>query len=473
MWLTIDRTKETPIIRQIYDQFREKILCGELTSGERLPSTREISEFVHVSRNVILEAYELLEIEGFILTKPQSGTYVAKSASFLPPMVSTQKILPQDVQNNSTNDLLDLRSGIPALDLLPLKKWNAYHSEVILNSTASTFGYGTANGSFALRKSISDYLLRMRGMVCNPEQIIITSGSLHSFSILSQILCQNNNTYIIEDPLHIEIKKVLANVSTNRYTIPVDNFGMQTNLLPPNIFPAFVFVTPSHQYPLGGTLPIQRRIELIQFARQDSCYIIEDDYDSEYRYAGTPASTLFGLDSNRVIYVGTFSKVLFPTVRISYMVLPPSLLEKTVEFVRYHDYCTDMINQLTLAQMLNNRDVDRHISKMKKLYKKRRDYLVKLLLETFDSKIVIHGSETGLHLIVEFRDYEFTDNILEEYRMKGLLLYPVWHHSDNAAFPKNLLIMGYSHLDDVSIKSAVSILASLLRIENRNPEYLG
>jgi GntR family transcriptional regulator/MocR family aminotransferase len=459
MILIIDRKSGIPIIRQIYNQIREKILCGELKSMEQLPSTRELSESLHVSRNVVIEAYELLEIEGFILIKPQSGTYVAKAASFLSLVNSTPNARTNNKESSLNEKYLDLRSGVPALDLIPIKKWNTYHSEITRNNPFSVFNYGTENGFYSLRNSICEYLLRMRGMTCNPEQLIITSGSLHSFSLLSHILCQENKNYIIEDPLHNEIKKVLAYAADHHYAVPVDESGMQTNLLPLDYNPAYIFVTPSHQYPLGVTLPIQRRIELIKYARVKNCYIIEDDYDSEYRYSGTPVSTLHSLDHNHVIYVGSFSKVLFPSVRIGYMILPLSLLDRVKNFVRYHDYFVDNMNQMTLTKMLENRDIDRHIYKMKKIYKKRRDFLVKTLIEAFGNEIEIYNKDTGLHLIVSFKNIIFTDELIEQYKKRGLLLYPVWHHSENKYYPKNTLIMGFSHLNQTEIESAITLLS--------------
>lgn len=466
MWITIDRNNETTLTRQIYTQVRDKILSQELEPDERIPSTRELSSLLHVSRNVILEAYDLLELEGYIVTRPQSGTYVAKGAS-ISITSKHQNSHPANtavLSSKVSPTSIDLRSGIPALELLPLKKWAKYQNEVLLDHTAhgeisSIFGYGDANGTYELRMEIQQYLLRMRGLMCTPEQIVITTGSLHSFSLLSHLLLtKESDSYIIEDPLHIEIKRTLATASTNYCYVPVDSQGMQTHLLPVSSNPSFVFVTPSHQYPTGGILPIQRRIELIEYARKKNCYIIEDDYDSEYRYDGTPVSTLYSLDSEHVIYVGTFSKVLFPSIRVGYMILPEPLIDRTLYFIRYHDYFTDTINQLTLSRMLQERVIDKHVSNMKKLYKKRHDYMLTILSDLFGNSISIHGIHAGLHFMVTFYEKKFTDEVIEVYKKDGVQIYPVWQHSENINYKKNSLVVGYSHLNETQMQKAIQCL---------------
>lgn len=461
MYIEIDRSKELPIIRQIYNTLRNKILNNELKSGEKMPSSRKLSSEIKVSRNVVLEAYSLLESEGYIYTVPQSGTYVSDGAVFNSSIKETAKDDDlYDINDDLSSKYINLRSGIPALDLFPIKKWNKYHSETILNSDSTILGYGNGKGSLKLRTEICHYLLRMRGLSASPENMIITSGSLHAFSMLSHILSRKmpeRKNYIIEDPIHSEIRKVLSYIGSP-YSIPVDNMGIVTSQLPANIDPFYIMVTPSHQYPLGSILKIQRRIELINYAKAHNTYIIEDDYDSEYRYDGTPVSTLFSLDQNQVIYVGTFSKVLFPSIRIGYMILPDSLIKEATEYVRYHDYFTNTIDQLTLAKMLEKHEIEHHIYNMKKIYKTRHDFMIKTIKETFKDRAEIYGAATGLHFVVKFKDLSFTDEIIEKYKKKGLLIYPVYKHSSNKDYPNNMLIMGYSHLNEVEIEKAINLL---------------
>jgi len=458
IWFEIDRASKVPIIRQIYGQFREKILSGQLKAGERIPSSRELSDGLRVSRNVVLEAYDLLIIEGFIISKAQIGMFVAKGAVYQTEDTNTSENITRNDEDGDKSFLIDLRSGIPALDLLPRKKWNQIRSELCFYAPNEIFGYGKAEGRAELRNAISKYLQRVRGLSCNPNQIVITTGSIHSFSLISQILLKENKRYVIEDPLHNEIKKVLAQTSNSYDCVPVDEDGMKTELLSETWNPSFVLVTPSHQYPMGGCLTIQRRIELVEYAKRKNCYIIEDDYDSEFRYDGVPVSTLYSLDPKRVIYLGTFSKILFPSVRIGYLIIPQALLEECLHHIRYCDYFINTMDQLTMARVIDEFILEKHVSKMKKIYKKRRDTLIQCLEKEFSDSVVIHGSETGLHLVAEFKNYIFTEENIQYYYKKGLCIYPVWQHSDKKDFPQNLLIIGYSHLDEKLIDYAVKII---------------
>ena len=460
IWIEIEKNSGVPIIRQIYNQIRDKILKGELKGGDQLPSTRELAAFFEVSRNVVLEAYEMLLAEGYIISKSNVGTFVAEGAVLDEKPIPASELV-NTINNFYTelnNDIIDFRPGVPALDLIPRKKWNQIRNEILLDSSDYIFGYGFPEGRTELRNSICRYLQRARGLTCHPDQVVITSSSVQSFSILSRILVHNTDPYILEDPLHVEIKKIFTLTSSSNYSVPVDNYGIRTALLPQNIDPKFIFVTPSHQYPLGGILPIQRRIELIQYARSKSCYIIEDDYDSEYRYTGSPVSSLQSLDPDHVIYAGTFSKVMFPSVRLAYVILPWSLVNDFREYKRRSDYFTNITDQLAMSKFIDNMLLDRHVSKMKKIYLKRRNYLMDSLNREFGSEIKIQGESTGLHLICEFSSYEFSEELVRNLQTHGVGVYPVWIHSSRKDFPKNLVIMGYSHLDLKKIESGVNLL---------------
>ncbi len=465
IWIEIEKNSGVPIIRQIYNQICEKILKGELKGGDQLPSTRELATFFNVSRNVVLEAYEMLLAEGYTISKPNVGTFVAEAAVLDEKPIPASELVTtiNNFYTELNNDIIDFRPGVPALDLIPRKKWIQIRNETLLDSPDYIFGYGFPEGRTELRNSICRYLQRTRGLNCHPDQVVITSSSVQSFSILSRILLNNTDSYILEDPLHVEIKKVFTLASSSSHSIPVDNNGIQTALLPKNIDPKFIFVTPSHQYPLGGTLPIQRRIELIQYARSKDCYIIEDDYDSEYRYTGSPVSSLQGLDPDHVIYAGTFSKVMFPSIRLAYVILPWSLVNDFREYKRRSDYFTNITDQLAMSKFIDNMLLDRHISKMKKIYHKRRNYLIDSLNRNFGSEIKIHGESTGLHLICEFSSYEFSEELVHYIYTLGVGVYPVWVHSCRKDYPNNLVIMGYSHLDLKKIESGVILLCEGLK----------
>lgn len=237
---------------------------------------------------------------------------------------------------------------------------------------------------------------------------------------------------------------------------------MKTNLIPQDIKPKFIFVTPSHQFPLGGILPIQRRIQLIQFARKADCYIVEDDYDSEFRYQGAPISSLQGLDPDRVIYIGTFSKILSPALRLGYLVLPPYLTERCRHLKWFTDLHTPSLEQLTLARFIQEGHLERHITKMKKVYRKRRETLINALFKCFTHKVKVTGDSTGIHLIVEFEDIVFTDEILQKILDYRVRVYPVELHANRKGIHQNKIILGYGNLADEEIEEGIRRIKAAL-----------
>ncbi|MDP5274898.1 MocR-like pyridoxine biosynthesis transcription factor PdxR [Chengkuizengella axinellae] len=461
MWIPIDRTLNKPLIRQIYEQIRMQILQGRLKGGDRLPSTRVLSSNLNVSRNVVLEAYEQLYAEGFIESKQGTGTYVAEGTYLEQEAKSISKNTNRRKPNMEVleDDVIDFKSGIPALDLFPRKKWGQISREVYLEAPDSIFGYGKPEGRSEIRDVLCDYLLKTRGVRCTPEQLVITTGATQSFSLVTQLLLSHGDDVCIEDPITHELHTIFAATGAKLCPIPVDQHGMQTELIPTNINPGFIYVTPSHQFPLGGILPIDRRIQLIQYARKHNCFIVEDDYDSEYRFEGSPISSIQGLDPDRVIYIGTFSKILSPALRIGYIILPNSLIERCKNIKWLTDLHTPTLEQLTIARFIDEGYLERHIRKMKKTYKKRRDYLKKCLDRHFGTKVNVLGDFTGLHLIAEFDKISFSNEIvktiLKEHKVK---IYPVEQHAIEKGKHCNKIILGYGNLDERTLEKGVKRL---------------
>ncbi|WP_044640528.1 MocR-like pyridoxine biosynthesis transcription factor PdxR [Risungbinella massiliensis] len=459
LWIPIDRSSDISLIRQVYQQIRERILNGELQFGEKLPSTRELSSELKVSRNVILEAYDQLLAEGFLVSRRGSGTFVAEG-TYLEQnkMATTLYSLNWGEDKNKCDTIIDFRSGIPALDLFPRKTW-AKLSHTIWNETSpSMFGYDIPEGRLELREVLSRYLLKTRGVFCHPEQIVITSGAVQALTLVSKLLLSSGDEVIMEDPITNDIQTIFKSSGASLYPIPVDNNGINTSLLPLNKNPKFIFLTPSHQFPLGGTLPIQRRIQLINYSRKLDCYLVEDDYDSEFRYEGPPVSSLQGLEPERVLYIGSFSKILSPALRMGYLILPPALFEKCRRLKWLSDLHTPSLDQLILAQFIAEGYLERHIMKMKKIYKKRRDFLIHQLESIFSNKINIFGYSTGLHLIVEFDRFPFTKEAFEEIQRLGVKVYPVEDHTIEKGKHDNRIILGYGHLTKEEIREGVSRL---------------
>lgn len=463
LWIPIDRKLDISLKRQVYEYLRKLILHGELRAGERLPATRECASQLGISRNVVIEAFEQLFAEGYIVGQQGSGTFVADGV-FLEQKQEEQttplEILEEGIKEK---EVIDFRSGIPALDMFPRREWVKLAKEVYIETPDSTFGYDHPEGRIELRKILSYYLRRTRGVKCYADQIVITSGATQAFSLITRLLLSEGDKVIIEDPITNEIQTIFTSTGATLIPIPVDEHGIRTDLLSNEKEPRFIFVTPSHQFPLGSILPIQRRIQLIRFARANQCYIVEDDYDSEFRYDGEPISSLQGLDSERVIYVGTFSKNLSPALRMGYVVLPQALIERCRKLKWFHDLHTPSLNQMLLARFLEEGSLERHIRKMRKVYMERREALRKSLTREFGQLVEISGDSTGLHLIAEFKEIEFTEELIGRLYQNNVKVYPVEHHAICKGRHVNKVILGYGNLKIGEIEEGVCRLRVILR----------
>ncbi|WP_028594935.1 PLP-dependent aminotransferase family protein [Paenibacillus assamensis] len=464
-WIELDRSSGTPLYRQVYKSYRTKILNGELQSGERIPSTRELSTQLQVSRNIIVEAYEQLFAEGYIEGRHGSGTFVAEGTYLESRHQTVSKLETELIKKISSeqHDLVDFRPGIPALSLFPRKIWMQLAQQECTHAPDEAWGYGKPEGLLKLRTILARYLLRTRGVVCHPDQLIVTTGATQSISLITKLLLTHTSDVILEDPITHEIHTIFTQPGARLCPVPVDQQGMITQDLPLHTQPGFVYVTPSHQYPLGGVLPIQRRVQLINFARTTDCYIVEDDYDSEFRYEGAPISSLQGLDPERVIYIGTFSKILSPALRIGYLILPPTLINRGRHLKWLTDLHTPTWEQMILTRFIEEGHLERHIAKMKKIYRKRRNYLVGCLTDNFGDQITVLGHSTGLHLIAEFLNIQFTAQRLEELEQNGVRVYSVEIHAIEKGKHLQRIILGYGNLSEEQIKKGVQRLASILK----------
>ncbi|XID91331.1 PLP-dependent aminotransferase family protein [Paenibacillaceae bacterium WGS1546] len=467
-WTDIDRAADTPLFRQIYESFRKRILQGELGSGEKLPGTRELASDLRVSRTVVVEAYEQLMAEGYIEGRHGSGTYVAEGTSLHPlpekPLRETSK--PASPRTDrGVADRIDFRHGIPSLELFPRKTWGELAKRISADVSAEAFGYGKPEGRTELRDALSRYLRRSRGVVCEPDQLIVTTGATQAISLIARLLLSGTSDVVIEDPLTKEIHEMFSLPGTRVHAIPADDQGIATRLLPPRLKPRFIYVTPSHQFPLGGVLPVQRRVQLIRYASLNGSYIVEDDYDSEFRYDCAPVSSLQGLDPDRVIYIGTFSKILSPALRMGYLILPRSLVEEARNLKWLTDLHTPSLEQLILAEFIERGHLERHVSRMRKAYRRRRDCLVRQLNEAFGSSVKVFGQSTGIHLVAEFPGIPFTPERLSRIESSGVKVYPVSAHSRYGDDHRERIILGYGNLTEERIAAGIRRLAAALSPE--------
>lgn len=463
MWITIDKDSPTTLSRQIYSQIKELILCGNLKANQKIPSTRALARELCISRNTILECYNQLLAEGYLETLQGSGTRVAididKYTYHTKSIVKTQN----KNYSNSKQEYIDFRSGLPALDLFPKKQWAKLYQQICCELPNSAFGYSSTSGVWGLRQSISNYLFRTRGIECRPEQIMIISGSTQGLSLISTLLYKEKHTVIVEDPIHIGLLNVITSIGYSYVSVKCDDKGLDTDLLMPSNEVSFIYTTPSHQYPLGGILPIQRRLSLLQYACENACYIVEDDYDSEFRYEGTPVSSLYELNPDKVIYIGSFSKILSPAIRLGFMLLPNELLDAYKPTKMYTDVHTEAISQYVLAKFISNGYLEKHIWKMKKIYNTKRNHLIETLKHYFKSDFIIKGQATGLHIVVHFKHVVFSKQLISQIIDAGTIVYPVDEYclqSKNEHIHE--VILGYAHLSLEQISNGIEILSNVI-----------
>jgi GntR family transcriptional regulator / MocR family aminotransferase len=453
MWFQVDRTHQHTLTQQVYERLRQYILNGELKTDEKLPSSRELAISIGVSRNIILEVYDQLVSEGYLIVRPRSGTFVAPGSLFQKNIMGGQ-LESSETTSNLHHDVIDFKAATPAMDHFPRKVWGRLAKDVCFDSPDSIFGYHTSDGLLPLREEISRYIHRTRGVISQPHQVVITSGATQALSLLTELLIDKNKYVAVEDPVTDEMRTIFSYAGAELCPIPVDDKGINPDYLSQNHPPAFIFVLPSHQFPMGVTLTIQRRIQLMEYARQHSCYIVEDDYDSEFTYEGSPVHSVQGLDPERVIYVGTFSKILSPGLRIGYVVLPSELIEPFKKVKWYTDRHHSSLEQLILAQFMKEGHFDRHIRKMKRIYKQRREALVDSLKTHFpDCEILGHAA--GMHLVVELPTVTIDKAILHWIQKHGVLIYSVDHYSLVKNTHRNKIVLGYGSLSVEKIEEGV------------------
>jgi len=452
--IKLQRQGEVSLKRQIYLALREQITGGRIKAGEALPSTRELANQLAVSRNTVCEAYEMLAAEVFVISSQGSPTRVAEGLCI---EKTTDFQIAGEPSRSPRSVRADFRTGRPDLRHFPRLQWYQLMRRTYEGMPLDQFGYTGPEGLPRLREEIAAWLFRSKGLVIDPRDIFITAGATHGLHLIAEFLVQDGKEILIEDPCHTGMLRVLRSKRCPVHPVPVDEQGMRVEYLAGKRAGA-VYVTPSHQYPLGGILPAGRRAALIRFAGKNNAYIVEDDYDSEFRYCGEPVAPLYSLDPQRVIYVGTFSKVLFPALRIGYVVLPRQLQERW-KYLRTHaDVQNPPFEQAALAEYMRSRKMDRHIRKMRRLYGERRQVLLQALETTFGKVWRPWGDAAGLHIAVEFPGRRFDGDFVEQGRQRGIVVTPVEYHSVSKGKHLDKLLLGYGHLAPDEIRRGVLLL---------------
>jgi GntR family transcriptional regulator/MocR family aminotransferase len=463
MWgIELQYNNEISLSRQIFISFKERIVKGEISQGEALPSTRELAKGLGVSRNTICEAYDMLWTEGFIISRQGAPSRVAEGLHIIHKNTHKKVKFPKDTGREDVPILWDFKTGQPDLSLFPWLLWSQMIHNAANSLSIQQLAYSGTKGYEPLCKEITHWLLRTRSMIVNPEDVFITSGATQALHLLVDILHKEGQAIALESPSHQGIRTIIADKGYLLEWMEVDHQGADISLLKEKDISA-VYVTPSHQFPLGSILPAGRRAELIRLAIEKNFYVIEDDYDSEFRYSGAPVSPIYAMDPSRVIYVGTFSKTLFPALRLGFVVLPKSLQREWKHYRKYMDVQNPILEQAGLSEFLNKRKMDKHVQRMRRLYGEKRKVLLHAMEQNFGSTVKPWGDASGLHVALQFLGMEFGEQFIEDCRKAGITIYPVTHYCPMQNTHKDKLLMGYGHLSHVQIQEGIQALHRLIK----------
>ncbi|HKE59472.1 MAG TPA: PLP-dependent aminotransferase family protein [Pyrinomonadaceae bacterium] len=478
----LEESSSTPLYYQVYQRLRSAILFGQLSPGTRLPSTRQMANDLGVSRNTLLSAFDQLTAEGYVEGKVGAGTFVSPT---LPEDLLEARLKPKPVQHiemdhrplsergrviartamtvsGPVGKARPFIPGTPALDQFPMSLWSRLLMRHWRDESRDLLNYGPAAGYGPLREAIAAYLGPSRGVQCNPDQIVIVSGTQQALDLAARVLIDSGDSVLVEEYCYSAAQAALVGAGATLVPVPVDDAGLDISAIATTHSSARVaYVTPSHQYPLGVTMSLSRRLALLDWANRASAWILEDDYDSEYRYVARPLAALQGLDkSGRVIYIGTFSKVLFPSLRIGYVVVPPDLVEAFVTARAAAGWCCPTIDQAVLADFIGEGHFTRHIRRMRSIHAERQATLLETLQREAGDLLGIARTDAGIHVRALLPDHLDDKEVAAEALAQGVVAYPLsafYLGQPNQA--RSGLVLGYGAYNVRQIREAARKLA--------------
>jgi GntR family transcriptional regulator/MocR family aminotransferase len=448
-----------PLYIQLADYIKREISNGNISGGEKLPSKRNLSTYLGLSINTIQASYDQLIAEGYVKSLPRKGLYVTK----LEEKIYERKVeapKKQKIDNGKENlkIKIDFSSGKVDLENFPYSLWRKLTIESIYADRGELFYTGDPQGEQLLREEIAKYLFESRGVRCSGDQIVLGAGTQLLIGLLCLVIGKEY-LYAIEEPGFHRTREVLRDQSLEVVPIPLDQDGICMNSLKSSRA-RIVYVTPSHQFPYGMVMPVSRRMELLNWAEEMDGYIIEDDYDGEFRYKGKPIPSLQGLDINeRVVYLGTFSKSLIPSIRISYLVLPKPLLIKYKQYFTVYKQTVSRLHQDTLFRFMSQGHWERHLNKMRTLYRKKHNVLLTSIEKYMGNSVTIIGERAGLHILIRVKNEMSEKELVETALTKGVRVYPVSIYYRNFVKTQNsLILLGFGGLTLREIEEGIRAL---------------
>lgn len=466
--VALDRHAPVPMFLQIYRSLQQSIIAGRISSGNRLPSSRTLAEDLHVARTTVVLAYEHLEAEGYVIGKGSAGTIVAD--------VQLPRETQKTVRNNETpvsatshfsplsSRPVPFRIGEPALDAFPTALWSRLYARRARRSGAFLLGYGDSAGYPPLRRAIAEYIAVSRSVRTVTEQVILTRGAQQAMDLVARVLLQTGDRVWVEDPGYLAPRELIELAGAIPVPVPVDDCGLNVEVGIQRAPSAqMVCVAPSHQFPLGRTLSLARRLDLLHWASQSAAWIVEDDYDSEFRYAGAPIASLQGLDSaNRVIYVGTFSKTVYPALRLGYLISPPELLDRFCAAKAAMDSISPTIEQATLTDFIQEGHFTRHVRRMRAIYRERQEVLLEAAGRELSGILQMQAAETGMHVVGWLLRRGVDDiSVSREAQRHGIETRPLSRYCLHAALPP-ALVLGFGAVSPRELTSGIRKLRDAL-----------
>lgn len=489
--LTLDHQATSPLRQQLYEKLRQAILKGLLHPGQRIPSTRLLAKTLGISRATATQSYEQLLNEGYIETTVGSGTFVCtqlphsfaesisielnrlvtclspKLSNYGEQLVARGTIQPIDSLGSSIS--CSFHYGRTVFDGYSMQIWRKLLSHYCRND-ATWLDYTTDVLSYSpLREAISNYLADSRNINCHPDQILITNGAQQALYLVTRLLINPGETIALEEPGYRAARFIFSSQGAKLLPISVDQKGLMVAELKQHVAEPvrLIYTTPAHQFPTGATLPLSRRLELLTWAQQTGTLIIEDDYDSEFRYGGRPIPALKGLDQNNlVLHIGTFSKVLFPALRIGYLVLPENLIPLFKQAKWLSDRQRPLLEQCVLADFIAKGYLESHIRRMRSNYEQRRQFLVQSFSQHLGEQITVLGENAGIHLMARLQTHLSDQEIIQRMAQAGMEMISAQPYYCN--IPRSgEFIFGYAALTEQQIQKSVYKLAQLLKKEQQ------
>lgn len=445
----MDTTALLPVYRQIYLRYRQSIADGRLRPGDRVPSVRALAAELNLARGTVEAAYQLLIGEGYLLSRGPAGTVVAPQLQTSSALAPASSLPAEPALFHDGRQPMALQMGLPALDAFPRKLWNRLASRELRQGGIDALVYPDPRGLAALRRAVAGYLGISRGISCTSGQVFICAGYRAGLELIQRAVLQPGDACWFEDPGYFMARRVLQAAAIKLVPVPVDEHGLQVSVgvgRAPNARCALV--TPTHQSPLGVSLALPRRQALLEWAERNHSWIIEDDYDSEYRYHGRPLPALKSLDrEGRVLYCGTFSKVLMPGLRLAYVVVPSGQVARFTDTADVlHNHCPQLL-QATVASFIEQGHFARHLKKMRSLYGQRREWLTTALREALGDRLQIDNGAGGMHVLARLAAGSDDAGVARRARQVGLAMEPLspWYLESPAS---SGLLMGFTNVLD-------------------------